>query len=55
MNNKSFFKIYTDYEILKYQFENGIKTNKSYMLTNFDYSHYREKHNINEYNQSSNI
>ena len=49
MNNTSFFKTYTNYEILKYQFENGIKTNKSYMSMNFNFSHYSEKHNINEF------
>lgn len=50
MNNKSFFNVYTEYEILKYQFENGFKANKSYMSMNINYSHYSDKrHNINEF------
>lgn len=49
MNNKSFFKVYSEYEILKYQFENGIKTDKSYMSMGFNFSHYKNNHRIDEF------
>ena len=49
MNNTSFFKTYTTYEILKYQFENGFNTNKSYISGSYNYSPYSERQTIDDF------
>jgi hypothetical protein len=49
MNNTSFFKTYTNYEILKYQFENGFNANKSYISGNYNYSPYSERQTIDDF------